>query len=171
MRRDIRVTPVGSDTLRVSFTYSDRIDAQKVAADLLGRIVAEHVRFRTIQSVMTVQFMKDSASAAAAEWESSLAKIAEAQTAGQRLERLKLDADIARKQYETLRAKVAEAEMIATLERRQQGSTLEVLEPAELPSDTQPLVPLWLLLGAVAGAAIGGIISIVPSPRRRLATA
>ena len=67
MRRDIRVSQVGSlgerdkqiSAFQNSFSYENRIVAQKVPADLVSRFISENTRERTTQSVLTTQFLKD----------------------------------------------------------------------------------------------------------------
>jgi hypothetical protein len=120
---------------------------------------------------MTLQFLKDTASIAATEWENSLARVRSAHLSGAALDRAKLDSEIARRRYEALSAKVGEAEMMQSLEKRQQGATLEVLDPASLPSESQPSVGLALLLGAAIGAICGWLIGLLRAPGLRTKTA
>ena len=122
-------------------------------------------------AVLTVQFLKDSADAAGAAWEDSLAKVRAAQTGGKPPDRLQLDADIARQRYEGLRAKLAEAEMLEILEKRQQGQTLELLDPPSLPPGSRPSLVIVALLGALGGAVIGLLVSVAFSYRSRAALA
>ena len=44
---------------QISFSYEDRLVAQKVAADLVSRFMTENTRERTTQSVLTTAFLKD----------------------------------------------------------------------------------------------------------------
>ena len=44
---------------QISFSYENRIVAQKVTADLVSRFITENTRERTTQSVLTTQFLKD----------------------------------------------------------------------------------------------------------------
>lgn len=71
MRQAIRIAsvmPVGQSTsdkernmpaFQISFTYENRLVAQKVTADLVSRFMTENTRERTAQSVLTTQFLKD----------------------------------------------------------------------------------------------------------------
>jgi hypothetical protein len=167
MRTAVRADTIDDTTLEVSFSYEDRIAAQKVAAELVSRIMTEHTRFRQMQSMMTLQFMKDSAAEAAAAWESSLTQLKAADTAGKALDRLRLDSEIARRRYETLSAKVAEAEMMRSLEQRQQGASLEVLDAASLPAESQSSIGMWILAGLIAGGVAGWLVGILRAPRRQ----
>jgi uncharacterized protein involved in exopolysaccharide biosynthesis len=67
MRRDIKISNVVPlsqgereiSAFQISFSYDNRIVAQKVTADLVSRFMTENTRERTTQSVLTTQFMKD----------------------------------------------------------------------------------------------------------------
>jgi uncharacterized protein involved in exopolysaccharide biosynthesis len=69
MRKDIRIGNVMSfarpganneiSAFQLSFQYFDRIVAQKVCGDLIGRFLTENTRERTNQSIQTTQFLKD----------------------------------------------------------------------------------------------------------------
>jgi polysaccharide chain length determinant protein (PEP-CTERM system associated) len=67
MRKHIKlgnVVPItqGDRTIpafQISFAYENRLLAQKVTADLVGRFISENTRERTTQSVMTTAFLKD----------------------------------------------------------------------------------------------------------------
>ena len=48
-----------SPRFQISFSYDNRIVAQKVTADLVSRFMTENTRERTTQSVLTTQFLKD----------------------------------------------------------------------------------------------------------------
>jgi polysaccharide chain length determinant protein (PEP-CTERM system associated) len=67
MRKAIRIGNVGTigrrdrdvPAFQLSFSYEDRLLAQKVAADLVSRFMTESTRERTQQSVITTQFLQD----------------------------------------------------------------------------------------------------------------
>src|SRR6476469_2815018 len=68
MRRGINlgaITPIGGDGSRqmaafaISFTYENRLLAQKVVQDLVSRFMTENTKQRTNQSILTTQFLKD----------------------------------------------------------------------------------------------------------------
>jgi uncharacterized protein involved in exopolysaccharide biosynthesis len=91
-------------------------------------------------------------------------KLRAAQSGGRSSARLKLDADIARRRYETLSAKRADAEMLYKIERRQQGPALELLEPPPLPNEWRPSVLLFAFGGLIAGGLMGVLVCVlVPS--------
>jgi len=72
MKRDIRIGNVTSMTAQnrgvsafsISFSYENRLVAQKVTADLVSRFMSENTRDRTTQSVLTTQFLKDQSDSA-----------------------------------------------------------------------------------------------------------
>jgi polysaccharide biosynthesis transport protein len=67
MRRAIKigsVVPLAQgdreiSAFKITFSYENRIVAQKVTADLVSRFMTENTRERTTQSVLTTQFLKD----------------------------------------------------------------------------------------------------------------
>ena len=67
MRQDIKigqVMPLSQgekqiSAFQISFSYEDRLVAQKVTADLVSRFMTENTRERTTQSVLTTAFLKD----------------------------------------------------------------------------------------------------------------
>jgi len=77
MKKDIRIGSVTSMTAQnrgvsafsITFSYENRIVAQKVTADLVARFMSENTRDRTTQSVLTTQFLKDQAESAKKELE------------------------------------------------------------------------------------------------------
>ncbi len=77
MKKDIRIGSVtgmtaqnrGVSAFSISFSYENRIIAQKVTADLVSRFMSENTRDRTTQSVLTTQFLKDQAESAKKELE------------------------------------------------------------------------------------------------------
>ena len=168
MRRALRITAQSDSVFEVSFTYPDRILAQKVTGDFVGRIVSEYTRERRTMTLLTVQFLKDSVESAGATWEERLAKVRQAASAGRPLERVTLDASIAKQRYENLSERLAEAEMLQLLEQRQQGQTLEVVSPASSPSDSGAAPTVAAVVGAMSGALVGLLVSSVMWHRSRL---
>ena len=69
MRKDIKVSPVAAisaqsgnqniQAFRISFSYDNRMFAQKVCADLTSRFINENLTTRADQSVQTTEFVKD----------------------------------------------------------------------------------------------------------------
>jgi hypothetical protein len=163
MRPAIRIGPREDNTIRVEFTYSDPLLAQKVAANIVSSLVTEYYRIRTDRAALTLQFMQDRAELAGVDFEERLAKLNAAAAGSLPRERLKLAVEIARRQYEDLSQKRAEAEMLHALERRQQGATLDVLDPASIPKDWRPSPVSFSVATAIAG---GVIALLLPFARR-----
>jgi len=67
MRRDIKISNISSfsqgerqiSAFQISFSYENRLVAQKVTADLVSRFMTENTRELTTASVLTTQFLKD----------------------------------------------------------------------------------------------------------------
>ena len=166
-RRSIRMESVSPDSLRISFAHSDPSTAQAVTHSLVERFITEHIRSRKTQALMTLQFMAETTNAAAALWEQRIAKVREAQAAGQPIQRAALDMEIARRRYEDLSAKSWDAEVLRTLEERQQGQTLELLDPASLPAEARPSIIQSAAVGFFSGASIAWLFSVTLSAFRR----
>ena len=165
MGQALRISSLSGTAFEVSFTYPDRVLAQKVTRDIVNRILSGYTRERTTLALLTVQFVKDTADAAGKDWEQKLARVRAVQSSRNATERLMLDAEIARQRYETLSHKLADAEMIHALETRQQGPNIEVVDAPTLPAESRLSVVLAALLGSTAGALIGFFVSAVFSQR------
>jgi uncharacterized protein involved in exopolysaccharide biosynthesis len=105
MRRDVRVGGVRSMTrqvgrelstisaFEVGFSYSDRILAQRVTADLVTRYIDENIRARASSSVLTTQFLRDQWETAKREYETAEQKLADfrARNAGRLPEQMQMN--------------------------------------------------------------------------------
>jgi polysaccharide chain length determinant protein (PEP-CTERM system associated) len=70
------------------------------------------------------------------------------------------DREVAKAKYEGLNIKRSQSAIAEELERRQQGETLEVLDPASLPqSQTYPPRPTIIGAGAALGLVIGVVLA------------
>ncbi|MBI3684749.1 MAG: hypothetical protein HY235_30635 [Acidobacteria bacterium] len=86
-KRDVRISNVvnfntgeGKRTVpafQISYAYENRVLAQKVCQDLVGRFISENTRDRTNQSVFTTQFLKDQLEMARRELEAVEDKLAQ----------------------------------------------------------------------------------------------
>ena len=150
LRDTIQFSLIAGDSFTVSFSHRDPSRAREITTALVSGVVREWMRNRQTMAVLTHQFMKDSAAAAAKEWEESAAKL----RAGPASERARLDVEIARQRYETLSARMAEAALIQEVEKRQQGQTLEIMDTGSLKEDWRPAVWLGSVVGLVAGALL-----------------
>ncbi len=70
------------------------------------------------------------------------------------------DRDLTREKYIDLSGKLGKAEIAQEMEGRKQGETLELLDPASLPTTpTEPKRPLVIAAGAVLGLLLGVLIA------------
>lgn len=157
MQRQVELRPRAHETLAISFANEDRFKAQRVARDLMTRLIDESLRARGTRTALVVEFLRSQAERAAQSWESQMATVKAANPASASYERLLLDRDLARRRYETLRNNLADAEMRADMDLRHQGPTLEVLDLPSLPE--QPSLPHWMLV--VASMLVGLIAGIL----------
>ncbi len=67
--------------------------------------------------------------------------------------------DLAKRRYDDLNLKKSTSEIVTDLEKRNQGETLELLDPPSLPEKpTRPIRSAIIVLGFFAGAGIGGVL-------------
>lgn len=179
MRQNIRIERQGENVILVAFTYGDshwstlsqqmpddlvphdrpdRYLAQRVAQDLVSRLIDQTVRNRGNQAFMTQRFFEDLLAEAAKRWEKLNAAMQGLAPADRGYERALLDRDLARKEYESLRQKYSESESMVLLAARKLSRNLEMLDPASLPQvpDTEPL---WIVLSGLAGGLLIGLLS------------
>jgi len=70
------------------------------------------------------------------------------------------DRDLAKNRYVDLSEKLGKAEIAQEMEGRKQGETLELLDPASLPTTpTEPKRPLVIAVGAALGLLFGVVIA------------
>ena len=158
------------DTFQIWFSYFDPDIAQKVNARLAVEVITEHSRSRLNQATSTLQFLNDTRKAAAAEWEERIAAVIAAQRTGKSIHRADLDAQIARQRYESLSAKVWEADVLRSLEERHQGPSLEVLDAASRPNEVRPTFVQSAAGGLIVGALLAWLLSTLAGalrPRRQ----
>lgn len=160
MRPSLRVKQA-EGRVDISFTYSDRIQAQKVTQYFVSAAVNEYVRIRASAAIQTVEFLSERRGQVGKEWEAAIQELKVAAQRGATLDRLQLEVAIARKNYEELSAQLAEAETSKSLEERKQGPLLEMLDPASLPRPGPEWwdIALLALAGGLAGMALGWLLA------------
>jgi uncharacterized protein involved in exopolysaccharide biosynthesis len=159
MREDIRIRVQEGDLVSISFSYSERVQTQKVTQQICTNVIDEFVRHRSSTAMQTVEFLKDRRDRVAKQWEDAL-RAARAQSGSP--DRLQLEVAIARKNYEEVSAQLAEAETTKNMEERRQGPLLQMLDPASLPTGERPEwwgVALLALAGGLAGAGAGWLLA------------
>jgi len=87
------------------------------------------------------------------------ARVADSPTGDQQYAELIRDRDLAKQKYQELEAKRQKSAISMDMESHQQGETLEVLDPASLPTTpTAPKRSLIIPLGAVGGLLLGIVL-------------
>jgi protein tyrosine kinase modulator len=87
------------------------------------------------------------------------ARVADSPTGDQQYAELIRDRDLAKQKYQELEAKRQKSAISMDMESHQQGETLEVLDPASLPTTpTAPKRSLIIPLGAIGGLLIGIVL-------------
>ena len=165
MRKAIHIEKSGDFGIRVAFTYSDypgRANdlklTQKVVQELMARLMDERFRQQSNRAFQTADFFKARSDEAAAAWEELNRTVRVLPPTDPKLDRLALDRDLARRDYESQRQKLTEAQEALEIENRKQGTNLQTLDPAFLPDgpDTSRMemafygLGFGLLVGVVA---------------------
>jgi hypothetical protein len=130
-------------SVRIQFRYSVPWKAQKVAQELVSRVVNEFTRRRSSSDRMTVAFLNEEIDAKAAEWERSIDNA-----------KRPLESELARKEYIALKEKLYLEKIVQDLGQRSQGRTVELMDPASLPvaqDDAVQILTLGTLLGILFG--------------------
>lgn len=158
MKSDIEIAPSGRQGIQVAFTYPNRFLAQKVLADLIGRIVNGHLRNRAEEASLSVQFLADRAEEAANEWAEAIKR---AQAGGERNARLQMDIDLARDHYKKVSDRLAEARTAKAMEAMKLGPAIELIDQASLPFSQDRNPAIVLLVGLAGGISAGLVISLL----------
>ena len=163
MRQDLEIRTASEDTIRVAFTYRDRVLAQKVVSELVGRIFSEYEQSRKSEVTMAREFLSSRVEDTAREWADAEAAIKKAQVVGGGGGRLQLDLDLARDHYKSASDKLSEARTAAVMEARKLGPNLEMLDPASLPLSPTYNSGIVLLTGFGGGVVLGFLVSLLLS--------
>jgi len=184
MRKDIHIERAGSDSIVVSFTYGDsrqvcstdgwqepdthcdRFTAQRVVQDLVSRLIDENIRRRSNEVFQTERYFADRSEEIAKDWEKLNAEVRGIEPSNPHYERMVLDRDLARKEYESVRQKYRDSQMVSAMEGRKMGRLLELLDPASLPPgpDTSPVA--IALAGLGVGLLLGSLFALIRTIRR-----
>jgi len=108
----------------------------------------------------TVQFFKDRSEEVASEWEKLNTQLRGLSPADPRFDRLNLDREQVRKEYESLRQKLSDALVMQELFSRKQGRLLELLDPAT-PAVLPDTSPVTIALAGLAGGLGAGLIVVL----------
>jgi uncharacterized protein involved in exopolysaccharide biosynthesis len=164
MTRALRVERSG-DVIRVAFTYRDyspNVDNGRKAVELANRfasaIIDTNLRRQEMQIVRTVEFFNMRAQHAALSWEKLNREIRGLTAADPRFDRLALDRELARKEYESVKQKLSEAEALRDLAIRQMGWRLLVLDGAQPPQGPD-VSRLRMALSGLGCGLLAGLIA------------
>jgi hypothetical protein len=154
-RKSVHIELSGANFIRVTFTYPDRLLANKVTSDLVGRIISETITQRSNIAAQTTQFFQDEVDHLGKTWLKASATVKTTPASDPRYELLVLERDQKRKEYESAAQKLGTAETLREMESRGQGPRLELLDAASLPQDGDTPSSVILLAGLGCGVAIG----------------
>jgi uncharacterized protein involved in exopolysaccharide biosynthesis len=163
VRKTIRVER-SEDLIRVSFTYRDypsSPDDPKKAAmltnELTNLLIEENLRRQVFLVESTVEFFKRRGDEAGRSWEKLNTEIRGLPAKDPHVDRLILDRELARKEYESVRQKLSEAEGVKDLTIRLKAAKIQFLEAAQMPQ--QPDVSrLQMELSGLGGGLLIGFL-------------
>ena len=161
MRKDIAVRSRDGDMVEIRFVYASPREAQKVARDLMTRLVDANIRERSEELKVTSRFLADRSEAAAKLWMESTAALQRMKESDPQYPRASLDVELARKEYQTLRERMSDARMAEAA----RGATLEILDLPSLPQQELLNRPLVVATGVFAGLLLGLLITWIRSIR------
>jgi uncharacterized protein involved in exopolysaccharide biosynthesis len=165
-RKSVRIELSGTHFIRVAFTYSDRLLANKVTQDLASRTITEHLTQRSVIATSSVQFFQDQVDKLGKSWLQASANLKATPSSDPRYELLALERDQKRKEYESAAQKLGTAEMLKDLANRGQDSTLQLLDAASLPQEPETPQSIVGLIGLGCGLAIGLVTTLRHALRR-----
>lgn len=155
MREAMRIHMVNDRTMEISFRYEDRFLAQKLTEGIATKLVDRYLEESSLQTAALTEFFQTQLREAAEDWDR---KSKNTQSAGAG-ERQRFDLELAKKRYEVLSYKLADAKMAEALRLRKQGSRLEVLDSATLPYVNWLLESMSPLVGGFVGLLFGTMLA------------
>jgi len=165
MRRDIAIRPGPEEMVQITFTYASPREAQKVARDLMTRLIDHSIRERSEELKSISRFLVDRSEAAAKAWMESTAALQRMKDNDPQYPRASLDVEMARQEYQSLRAKMGEARTFETAAAWKYDATLEVLDLPSLPRTERLNRPLIVAVGVFGGTILGLLLAWLRSIR------
>ena len=105
-----------------------------------------------------MEFFKNRAQNAAGSWGKLNSEIRGLSASDPRFDRLALDRELARKEYESVKQKLSEAEAMVDLTMRQMGWRLQLLDVAQ-PPDGPDVSRLQMALSGLGCGLLAGLIA------------
>ena len=165
-RKSVRIELSGTKVIHVSFTYPDRLLANNVTQDLVGRIIAENLTQRANVTSENSQFFKDEVDSLGKSWLQAIANVKATSATDPRYELLMLERDQKRKEYESMAQKLGATQILKDLAARGQDMRLELLDAASLPYEPDTPPSVIGLIGLGCGLAIGLLTALRRAVRR-----
>src|SRR5579872_1382580 len=165
-QKSVRIEQTGDKVIRVSFTYPDRLLAEKVTQDLVGRLISQNVAARSNMVSESAQFFKDEVDQLGKSWLQAIASVKATPATDPRYELLMLDRDQKRKEYESMTQKLGTVQILKDLASRGQDVRIELLDAPTLPFDPDTPPSVIGLIGLGCGLAIGFSLALWRALRR-----
>jgi len=165
MRSHIMVRSGEENMVQIKFTYETPRDAQKVARDLMTRVIDASIRERSQELKSISMFLTDRSEAAAKTWMERAAALRKMSDSDPQYARASLDVELARGEYQSLQEKIGMARTVEAAAAWKYDATLEVVDLPSLPEREQINRPLIVAVGAFAGFALGILLAWLRSVR------
>ncbi len=161
MRKAIRIETIGETGILVAFTYADypstgraRLTAQRVVQELVTRLIDEDVREQGILANEAVIYFTDRLNKVGDNWTALNQQLLAMPPGDPRHDRIALDRDLAREEYESIHRKLANAQGLYELSGRREARTLALIDPPSLPVIPNTTQEQMALIGLAAGVAL-----------------
>lgn len=165
--QDIQIKTPDEKTIEVSFRYPSHFAAQKVTAELATKILDGFVRARESQTTAQTEFFRTALQNAADDWDQKRNAVRN----GGAGERQLFDLELAKKRYELMSQRLADARMAEELHKRRQGVRMEILDAATLPTEDEFTLywmpPVGGFLGLMLGTMLAWLRYVMSERRRR----
>jgi hypothetical protein len=173
MNKAIYIESLGDSTIRMTLTYRDYprgarddLQAAKATGDLVARLIDTNVRRQSEQMYTTLQFFKNRVQETGELWEQLNREMRGLTATDPRFDRLTLDRELARKEYESSRQKLSEAQVSQDLTTNKMGWLLELRDPPSIPQGPDRSLTEIALYGLGGGLLLGFIAWIWAAVRR-----
>ena len=170
MRKDVHIERTGDFTIRVAFTYWGSFGAhrtvQRVTQELVSQLLDQAIQEESNRLFQSEAFFAERSEDAAKKWDQLNSQNRALTTVYPYAEHVALDRELARKEYEFLRQRLAEVRLARDLSERQEGRKLLILDATSLPEEPDTPATEMSFYGLGCGLALGLIAALWSSLRR-----
>ena len=147
-RKNLEIS-VSHDQIEVACTYSNPVLAQQITKDILGRLQSAYFSASLLQQDASEHFLRTRYEQVSALWTDAQQTLQNSPGTSKSV--LQLEVELAREDYKQTQIQLAEVHAANMVLTRKQGPTLEIIDPASLP--TAPITDKRRIMfgGSMAG--------------------